>query len=121
MKDIQPYEPLKANVDAAVEEVHAQMTILQQGINGGVGPLTSSMDAHAVNKAIAVLEASVQAFTNEYQHMATLNKEMRQQRDEMKRKLESLKRLFNRSFNDDDKGDDDNDNTPTNTPKKRGK
>ena len=114
-KDIQPYEPLKANVDAALEEVHAQMLVLQQGINGGVGPLTSSMDAHAVNKAIAVLEASVQAFASEYQHMATLNKQMRDQRDEMKRKLESLKRLFNRIFNGDD---DEDDNASTSTPKK---
>lgn len=119
-KDIQPYEPLKANIDAALEDVHAQMAVLQQGINVGVGPMTSSMDAHAVNKTIAVLEAGINAYTTEYQHMAELNTEMRKQRDELKRKLESLKRLFNRSFKDDDNdsGGGNEDSALNDPPKK---
>ena len=113
MKDIQPYEPLRDNVDTALQELHAKMLVLQQGINQDAPPIVSASDAHDVNKAIAVLEAGINAFTSEYQHMTELNKEMRDQRDELKRKLESLKRMFNQSDDTDDP------NTTTGRKKRR--
>lgn len=114
MKDIQPYEPLKANLDTAMDALHEKMLTLQQGINVDAPPIISAGDAHEVNKAIAVVEAGINAFTVEYQHMAQLNREMREQRDELKRRLESLKRLFKRGLGDDGDpmGDGDSSNAP---------
>lgn len=120
-KGIQPNEPLKEHLDDARIALHEKMRTLQQGINGGVGPMLSALDAHEVNKQIAVVEAWIDAYTLEYQHVIALNDELHAQRDEYKCKLESPKRLFNRTLSSDNDDDDNPDAAPTNAPRKRGK
>lgn len=109
MKGIQPYQPLRDNLDAALDVLHEKMVTLQTGINHDAPPMLSAADVHDVNTQIAVVEAHINAFTSEY-HMAELNTNLEAQRDEYKRKLESLKRLFNQHLKDDTPDSDSGEN-----------
>lgn len=119
MKGVQPYQPLRDQLDAALDVLHEKMTVLQAGINQDAPPILSAGDAHEVNTQIAVVESHINAFTSEYNHMAQLNEDMTRQRDELKRKLESLKRLFNRSIGDDTASDEDDDQSSSGRKKRK--
>src|SRR5574339_253074 len=101
MREIQPYEILKASLDEAIDAFYAEIETLNQNANHKDGPLLLVIAINNVHAAHAVVKARIDAFTREYAHMTEVNDEIRAQRHEVNRKFESLKRTLNQFTRDD--------------------
>lgn len=101
LREVQPYETLKAALDAAHKDFDDAVNNLMRNVNHKDGPMLLLIDIEAVFRAHAVVKACEDAFTREYTHMTEVNNEMRAQRDEANRKFESIKKLL-KQFDLDD-------------------
>lgn len=120
LREIQPYETLKAALDEAHDNFRAKLDNLTRHVNHQDGPMLLLIDIEEVYAAHAVLESRIEAFTREYGHMAEANENLRKQRDETNRKFEAFKRTLNQ-LNLDDEASTKDTNTNTNTRSKRRK
>ncbi len=102
MRDIQPYEALKASLDEAIADFHAALAKLNENLNHKDGPMLLLFAVNDVYATYAVVEARMEAFTREYGYMKELNTNLMTQRDDANRKLDSLKRTLNKFMNDDE-------------------
>lgn len=121
LRDIQPYETLKSRVDEAQANFREKLDNLVRNINHQDGPMLLLIDVEELYKAHAVLVASIDAYTREYGHMAEVNENLRKQRDDANRKLESFKRTLNQLNMDEDDNGSNGDTAAANKGRKRRK
>lgn len=124
--NIIPYETLKAQLDQATVEMEAASVAFYAAVHREDPPLLIKIALNNFDAAYAAVTARTSAIVREYGHLAGVTQKIEEQRDEINRKYESMKKTVNqiRKLNLDD-GDDapanKNDQNQNNKGKRRKK